>query len=110
MTSTENSGNQETEAKCDVQGPLVSSAVHAGMTLEQVIEITGELSHLNELVTVHIEKTGGFSGPEAYFETVQPLLDLLEAEIRSGFQPGMSREELTRVVKNWIDREMEILS
>jgi hypothetical protein len=82
----------------------------SGMTLEQVIEITGELGHLNELVMVHVKKTGGFSGTEAYFETVQPLLDLLEAEIRENYVQGMSHEEIKRIVKNWIDREMTILS
>ena len=33
---------------------------------------------------LHIESAGGFAGADAYFRTVQPLLDLLEVEIRSG--------------------------
>lgn len=76
------------------------------MTLEQVIEYTGEFLHLNELVSIHIEKSGGFSGPEAYFKTVQPLLDLLEVEIRIRFRPGMTQQELKLVVQDWIDREI----
>ena len=54
------------------------------MTLEQIIDMTGEFVHLNELIMLYIESAGGFAGADAYFRTVQPLLDLLEVEIRSG--------------------------
>lgn len=91
----------------DPAEPAVSPC---GMTLEHVIEVTGELEHLNELVMVHIEKTGGFTGPEAYFESVQPLLDLLEREIRENYVAGMTPEEIKQIVRKWIDREMDILS
>jgi len=80
--------------------------VLTGMTLEQIIDITGEFTHLNELMMIHIEKSGGFTGPEDYFKTVQPLLDLLEVEIRIRFRPGMTQQEMKLVVQDWIDQEI----
>jgi hypothetical protein len=80
--------------------------VLTGMTLEQIIDITGEFTHLNELVMIHIEKSGGFTGPDSYFKTVQPLLDLLEVEIRIRFRPGMTQQEMKLVVQDWIDQEI----
>jgi len=76
------------------------------MTLEQIIDITGEFTHLNELVIIHIEKSGGFVGPDGYFKIVQPLLDLLEVEIRIRFRSGMTQQEMKLVVQDWIDQEI----
>jgi hypothetical protein len=76
------------------------------MTLEQIIDATGELTHLLELVRIHIEKSGGFAGPDAYFKTVQPLLDMLEVEIRVRYRPGMTRPQMKLVVQDWIDQEI----
>jgi len=83
-----------------------SSPVAAGMTLEQIIDLTGEFSHLNELVMIHIEKSGGFTGEEAYFRTVQPLLDLLEVEIRIRCTAGSTQQQMKLVVQDWIDQEI----
>ena len=80
--------------------------VAPGMTLEQIIDLTGEFSHLNELVMIHIEKSGGFTGQEAYFRAVQPLLDLLEVEIRVRCTAGISRQQMKLVVQDWIDQEI----
>jgi len=77
-----------------------------GMTLEQIIDITGEFSHLHELVMIHIEKSGGFAGPEAYFKTVQPILDMLEVEIRVRCQRSITQQEMKLIVQDWIDREI----
>ena len=79
------------------------------MTLEQIVDMTGEFEHLNELVMVHIGRTGGFAGTAAYFRTVQPILDLLEVEIRVRFRPGMNRQEMKLVVQDWIDQELKEL-
>ncbi len=83
-----------------------SPEVFTGMTLEQIIDITGEFVHLNELVMMHIEKSGGFAGPDAYFKTVQPLLDLLEVEIRVRCLAGMTQQQMKLIVQDWIDREI----
>jgi len=76
------------------------------MTLENIIDLTGELEHLNELVMLQIDKTGGFTSTESYFFTVQPILDLLEVEIRIRFYPGMNIQEMKLLVQDWIDKEI----
>ncbi len=63
-------------------GDAFSSEVPVGMTLESIISLTGELEHLNELVMLHIGKSGGFTCTASYFTIVTPLLDMLEGEIR----------------------------
>jgi hypothetical protein len=79
------------------------------MTLENIIDLTGEMEHLNELVLLSLEKEGGFTCHEAYFAAVQPILDLLEVEIRCRYQPGMSRNEMKLIVQDWIDGEIREL-
>ena len=79
------------------------------MTLESIIELTGEIEHLNDLVMLALEKQGGFTSTEAYFATVQPILDLLEVEIRVRYQPGMSRNEMKLIIQDWIDEEIRTL-
>ena len=83
-----------------------SPKVFTGMTLEQIIDVTGEFTHLNDLVMKYIEKSGGFTGPDAYFKTVQPLLDLLEVEIRVRCRAGMTQPQMKLVVQDWIDQEI----
>ena len=80
------------------------------MNLEQIIEMTGEFAHLNELVMIHIEKAGGFSGTDAYFRIVQPLLDLLEVEIRVRCSAGMTQQQMKLIVQDWIDEEIKACS
>jgi hypothetical protein len=79
------------------------------MTLEHLIELTGEMEHLNELVLLSLEKEGGFTCTEAYFATVQPILDLLEVEIRVRYRAGMSTNEMKLIVQDWIDSEIREL-
>ena len=82
------------------------SCVPQGMTLEAIVDLTGEMEHLNELVMLHIEKEGGFTSPASYFAMVQPLLDLLEFEIRIRSYPGMTQREMKLVIQDWIDEEI----
>lgn len=79
------------------------------LTLENIIDLTGEMEHLNELVLLSLEKSGGFTGHEAYFTAVRPILDLLEVEIRVRYQPGMSRNQMKLVIQDWIDGEIREL-
>jgi hypothetical protein len=79
------------------------------MNLETIIDLTGELEHLNELVLKTLDRDGGFTCTEAYFITVQPILDLLEVEIRIRYRPGMSKTELKRIINEWIDGEIRVL-
>ena len=80
--------------------------VPVGMTLENIIDRTGELEHLNELVMLRLEKSGGFTCPESYFSQVQPILDLLEVEIRLRYYHGMNYQEMKLLVQDWIDQEI----
>jgi hypothetical protein len=79
------------------------------MTLEKIVELTGEMEHLNELVMLSLDKEGGFSSTDAYFTTVQPILDLLEVEIRVRYQAGMSKNEMKLIIQDWIDGEIRVL-
>ena len=80
--------------------------VPVGMTLENIIDRTGELEHLNELVMLQLNKAGGFTCTESYFSLVQPLLDLLEVEIRLRYYHGMTDQEMKLLVQDWIDEEI----
>ncbi len=87
--------------------PAPSHGSLKGMNLEQIIEITGEFSHLNELVMVHIEHAGGFKGADGYFRIVQPILDLLEVEIRVRCTVGITPQQMKLIVQDWIDQEIK---
>lgn len=89
-----------------VSEDVFMSGIPQGMTLETIIDLTGELEHLNELVMHHLEKEGGFTSPPSYFAAVQPILDLLEFEIRFRYCPGMTRQEMKLLVQDWIDEEI----
>jgi hypothetical protein len=89
----------------DAEEP-VPSVVPQGMTLENIIDLTGELEHLNELIVIHLKKAGGFTCTEEYFSTVQPVLDLLEVEIRIRHRTDMTLQELKLLVQDWVDKEI----
>jgi hypothetical protein len=79
------------------------------MTLENIIELTGEMEHLNDLIMLTLDRDGGFTCTEAYFKTVQPILDLLEVEIRVRFRSGVSKDEMKLIIQDWIDSEIREL-
>lgn len=79
------------------------------MTLEAIIDSTGEFEHLNELIMLQLEKCGGFTGTNHYFTVVTPILDLLEVEIRVRYVPGITRQQLKLVIQDWIDKEIAVL-
>jgi hypothetical protein len=107
--------NQDSEKTCNIPkhdtppADLLQSEIPVGMTLESIIDLTGEMEHLNELVMLHLERGGGFTCPAAYFTAVQPILDLLEVEIRVRYQPGMTKNEMKLIVQDWIDEEIHAL-
>jgi hypothetical protein len=96
--------SQKNDAPPPEEGFL--TMVPVGMTLENIIDRTGELEHLNELVMLQLNKAGGFTCTESYFSLVQPLLDLLEVEIRLRYYHGMSDQEMKLLVQDWIDKEI----
>ena len=83
--------------------------IPAGLTLENIIDLTGEFEHLNELVMLHLEKEGGIICPESYFNAVHPILDLLEVEIRLRYHAGMGKQEMKLLIQDWIDEEIALL-
>jgi hypothetical protein len=107
----------ETDPDDDCRKPSAPSDLPDGfatdmpvsMTLENIIDLTGEMEHLNELIMLSLDKGGGFTSAEAYFSTVQPILDLLEVEIRVRCQAGMSKNEMKLIIQDWIDCEIRTL-
>jgi hypothetical protein len=89
--------------------PEEPDGLPVSMTLEDIIELTGEMEHLNELVLLRLENEGGFTTTEAYFATVQPILDLLEVCIRVRCHAGMSKKEMKVVIRDLIDGEIRAL-
>jgi len=57
------------------------------MTLENIIDRTGELEHLNELVMLQLNKAGGFTCTESYFSTCSQFWICLK--LRSGSDTTM---------------------
>jgi len=109
----EYAGNKDRESGRETPEHAETSAPSpepAGLTLEQVIDITGEFAHLNELVMIHIEHAGGFTGADAYFRTVQPVLDLLEVEIRVRCTAATTPQQMKLIVQDWIDLEIKALA
>ena len=96
--------SQKNDAPPPEEGFL--TMVPVGMTLENIIDRSGELEHLNELVMLQLNKAGGFTCTESYFSLVQPLLDLLEVEIRLRYYHGMTDQEMKLLVQDWIDKEI----
>jgi hypothetical protein len=74
-------------------------------TLEDIIALTGEFGHLNELVCATFEKGDRFDCKSMYFAAVNPILDHLEAEIRSRHREGMSSGDLKEIISAWIEEE-----
>jgi len=96
--------SQKNDAPIPEDGFL--TMVPVGITLENIIDRTGELEHLNELVMIQLDKSGGFTCTESYFSVVQPILDLLEVEIRLRYYHGMNYQEMKLLVQDWIDKEI----
>ena len=77
-----------------------------GMTLEAIVDATGEFEHLNELVILSIKKSGGLNSTCDYFTIVTPILDLLEVEIRVRSVRGITQQQMKLVIQDWIDKEI----
>jgi hypothetical protein len=79
------------------------------MTLEGIIDLTGEMEHLSELVRLSLDRQGGYTTSEAYLSAVHPLLDLLEVEIRVRCHNAMGKNEMKLIIQDWIDQEIREL-
>ena len=92
--------------KATVPDSLPAPSTPTCMTLEGIIDFTEELEHLNELIMLHLEKCGGFTSPASYFTEVQPILDLLEVELRVRCASGMTQKQVKLIIQDWIDEEI----
>jgi hypothetical protein len=99
----QNGRPKETEQQSKTTG---SDQPLCRMTLEAIVDTTGEFEHLNELVTHYIEKSGGLKDPNDYFTIVTPILDLLEHEIRVRSVHGLTIKQMKLIVQDWIDKEI----
>jgi hypothetical protein len=98
-------GSSASPAGCETPEP----AGQFTLTLENIIDMTGELEHLNELVMIRLGREGGFSGQQSYFTIVTPILDRLEITIRQKYHEGMDRDALKILIRGWIDQEIGAL-
>ena len=105
-TSAPQKGPAQDSCTPDHGADPFTAEIPAGMTLESIITLTDELSHLNELVLLHLETSGGFTCQAAYFTIVTPVLDMLEVEIRFRYRAGMSKDQMKLIVQDWIDKEI----
>jgi|WetSurMetagenome_2_1015567.scaffolds.fasta_scaffold15990_3 hypothetical protein len=87
-------------------GDPFCSGIPASITLESIVDLTGEFEHLNSLVQLHLERSGGFTCMASYFTIVTPLLDMLEVEIRFRYRDGMTKDQIKLIVQDWIDGEI----
>jgi len=103
--------SDENDVPEDDGNPDDDLAVSCGgkLSLEKIVDSTGEFEHLNELVVLRIRKCGGFSGAESYLKEVTPILDLLEVEIRVKYSPGITRARMKKIIHEWIDEEIRHL-
>ena len=102
-TTADDPGNEllENTASSSNAGTAITK-----LTLEEVVTMTGELEHLNELVMLHVEKSGGFSSTSLYFMLVTPILDQLENEIRSQGSCNMTTDAIKEIIHAWIDQQI----
>lgn len=76
------------------------------MTLEEIIDASDEFEHLNELVVLHIKRSGGLKNPDDYFTVVTPILDILERKIRMCSVQGITQQQMKLIIQDWIDMEI----
>jgi len=61
---------------------------------------------LNELVVLHIKRSGGLKNPDDYVTVVTPILDLLERKIRMCSVQGITKQQMKLIIQDWIDKEI----
>ena len=108
MSGDDKTGLSSTPEGSRGQEPPNPKSEHSifGMTLEEIVDASGEFEHLNELVMLHIERSGGMKSPDDYLNLVTPLLDLLESEIRVRYMPGITKQQMKLIIQDWIDKEI----
>ena len=80
----------------------MTSDENAGMALENILIVTGEMDHMNELLKHNAREKSGLSAQEMIDTVINPLLDELEDYIRSEVSAPQDTDFLKTVVHEWI--------
>ena len=75
---------------------------HTGMSLEEILMVTGEMDHMEKLIRHCARDKSGFGPKEMLDSVIHPLLDDLEEYIRSEIPVPDDVEHLKTVVHQWI--------
>lgn len=104
--TTQPGGDGEPEGTEPQPGSTNADHPIFGMTLEEIIDASGEFEHLNELVVLHIRRLGGLKNPDDYFTVVTPILDILGRKIRMCSVQGITKQQMKLTIQDWIDKEI----
>ncbi len=80
----------------------MTSDENAGMSLEEILIVTGEMDHMNKLLQHRASDKSGVSPQEMLDTVIHPLLDELEDYIRSEVSVPQDTVYLKMVVDRWI--------
>ena len=86
----------------------MASGKNNKMALEEILLVTGEMDHMNELLRHYARDKSGIRPQEMLDTVIHPLLDELENYIRSEVSAPEDTAYLKRVVHQWIESRMNI--
>jgi hypothetical protein len=81
------------------------------LQLGQILDLTGEFDHIDDLIDAEIQRRGGIAeGEEAYDEVAFPIFEALEDHIRSEFGvikgSDLRGPRMKEVVHSWIEERL----
>lgn len=81
----------------------MTAGENAGMSLEEILLLTGEMDHMKELLQHYARDKPGISPQEMLESVIHPLLDELENYIKSEASAPQDADHLKAVVHRWIE-------
>ena len=85
----------------------MTSGENTCLSLEEILILTGEMEHMEELLR-HCAREKSGLGPQEMIDTViHPILDELEDHIRSEVSVPKDPESLKSVVSQWITSRLK---
>ncbi|WAI02147.1 hypothetical protein [Methanogenium organophilum] len=85
------------------------SGENTGMSLEDVLILTGEMEHMEELIRLSARDKSGFSPQEMLDSVIHPMLDELEMYIKNEASVPQDVGRLKALVHQWITSRMDCL-
>ncbi|WOF15246.1 hypothetical protein F1737_00405 [Methanoplanus sp. FWC-SCC4] len=76
-------------------------------TLEGILELCGEMKHMEELLLYRSRKKKGASADEILNEVVNPTLEDFMFYLKYYMTDNIDKAELKRMVSGWIDAQMK---